>query len=52
MFLPKFSPSPPFSAYSQGKDFLLVLQGRSIALLAMSGSFQPPGPAIFTMLSW
>lgn len=27
-FLPQFSPFPSFSAYSQGKDFLLVLQGR------------------------
>lgn len=26
--------------------------GVDVAVLAMSGSFQPPGPAIFTMVSW
>lgn len=50
-----FSPSslPSHSQpVAEERFFADASDGVGVAVLAMSGSFQPPGPAIFTMVSW
>ena len=47
-----FLPPHPSQPTAEERLFAGAAMEVGIALLAMSGSFQPPGPAIFTMLSW